>query len=160
MTHLEALVHSVRTARRMTLGLLEGIAESDWLHQPVPDGQHVRWILGHLAIADDWALVSLGLPRQRTQLDAYFTGRPITPDPNAYPQPQVLREHFDAAHEAYVSRLAAIDETDLQRTTSGPIADFAPNLATLVSSHVWHEGFHGGQLALIRRSLGLPVRWG
>lgn len=161
MTRLQAHLHAIETARRMTLGLLEGLAPPDWLHQPVPGGQHVLWIVGHLAIADDCGLVSLGKQRRLTHLDVPFDSKkPIMPDSAGYPSIEETKRAFDSAHEAFIARLQQIEDADLDRATSGPIARFAPNLDTLLTSHVWHEGFHAGQLALIRRSLGLPVRWG
>lgn len=159
LTVLEARVHSLKTARRITLGLLEGIAPADWFHQPVAGGQHVMWIVGHLTVADDWGLVSLGRERRLAGLSDSF-GRTISSDPSRYPTIDEARRLLGIAHDALIERLNEIRQEDLRRSTSGPIAEFAPNLDTLLASHVWHEGFHGGQLALIRRSLGLPVRWG
>ena len=161
MTQVEKHVHSLQTARRLTLGLLEGISLADWLYQPVANGQHVLWIVAHLTKSDDWALVSLGGSRRLTFLDQYFNkALPIVSDATAYPSVEEVKALFDSAHHDFITRLSKIDESDLDRVTSGPIAEFAPNLGTLLVSHVWHEGFHCGQLAMIRRSLGLPVRWG
>lgn len=161
MTRLQAHIHALQTARRMTTGLLEGLAERHGLHQPVAGGQHALWIVGHLALADDWGLVSLGSARRLASMDRFFAGSaPIAADASAYPPVEEAMRCLESAHEGLITRLGEIDEADLDRMTSGPIAAFAPDLATLLMSHVWHEGFHTGQLALIRRSLGLAVRWG
>ena len=162
MTPKTSIIHSIVTARNMTDGLLEGVAYRDWLRQPVPTGQHVLWIVGHLARADDWGLIALGLKsRLLDDIAEFFArGRPVTSDPQDYPAPEAVHEVYRASHQRFMDRLDVISDADLDRPTCGAIARFAPNLGTLLQSHVWHEGFHGGQLALIRRYLGLPVRWG
>lgn len=187
---LQRHLHALKTARRMTLGLLDGFTGAAWLHQPIPTGQHALWIVGHLALADDWGLLSVGRPpRQLAPYDAFFSsgggesdqgegsgessgesGRtastatmpaaPIIPDPAAYPPIEEVLHNFHQANERFLAALALVTEHDLARPTSGPISDFAPDLGTLLSSHIWHEGFHTGQLALIRRSLGMGIRFG
>lgn len=40
MNSLNQLTHAAQTAHRMTLGLLDGLRPENWLHRPVPGGQH------------------------------------------------------------------------------------------------------------------------
>lgn len=162
MNRVQQHIHALRTARRITLQLLEGIASDAWLFQPIPTGQHALWIIGHLVTADDWGLISVGQPaRHFEHLDAPFgSGSPISAIAADYPPHDEVLSALYAAHERFMSGLERITDADLDRPTTGPIADYAPNLGTLLISHAWHEGFHSGQLALIRRALGLPVCMG
>ncbi len=146
----------------MTLGLLQQIEGNQWFAQVVPGGQHALWIAGHFAVADDLGLRSVGVERRfLEEFDGVFGGSaPVTGDAGAYPDvPRVLR-CVEEAHERFIGALERVTEADLARESSGAISEFAPDLGTLVSAHVWHEGFHTGQLALIRRGLGLPVCFG
>lgn len=162
MNHVERHIHSLRTARRMTLGLLRQIEGSQWLFQIVPRGQHALWIAGHLAVADDWGLRSVGVERRfLEEFEGVFGGSaPITGDAGAYPEVSEVLRCMEEAHARFIGALASVTEADLARESAGAISAYAPDLGTLLSAHVWHEGFHTGQLALIRRGLGLPVCFG
>ena len=46
--------------RRITLGLINDIPPDKLWYQPVSAGNHVLWIAGHLATADDFYLRGLG----------------------------------------------------------------------------------------------------
>ncbi|MBM3462843.1 MAG: DinB family protein, partial [Armatimonadetes bacterium] len=61
-TRVGQIVHSVRTARRMTLGFIDGIPGDDWFAQPIPGMNHIAWNLMHLMLAEDWGPTALGDP--------------------------------------------------------------------------------------------------
>src|SRR5262245_8357122 len=110
MNRLQQLVHGIVTARKMTVGMLEQVPGEAWFHQPVPGGQHVAWIVGHLALADDWGMLSVGVKDRRLKdLEVYFKAGGITGDAANYPGVDDLRKAFDDAHQRFVSRLAEIE---------------------------------------------------
>jgi len=153
MTRVEQIRQSIVTARRMTLGLVEGLPEHGWLHAPFPGANTVAWTLVHLLIADDWGPVSLGESRRLEGWDEVLASR-------SFPAPPAILEGLAEAHDRFVERVAELAEADLDRPTRGALAEYAPDLATLLHSHVWHEGFHGGQISVVRKSLGLAPRFG
>ncbi len=153
------LHRSIRTARRMTLGLVEHIPHEQWTLQPVPGMNHVSWTLMHLLIAEDWGPTALGDPRRPWgEIYDVLVGR--GPVPDGWPEPDAILAALEASHARFLHALSGISDADLDRETSGAIAEYAPTLGTVLDSHIWHEGFHCGQLSVIRKSLALPPRFG
>lgn len=145
----------------MTLGLLEDIPPDRWCWQPLPGFNHAAWVAMHIALADDWGPTSLGQPEKRW-VDRYgdLVSAGPADDTARWPSRDEIMAVMEASHERFMACFEGVTEADLERPTSGPIADFAPNLGTLLDSHIWHEGFHGGQLSVIRKALGLPPKFG
>lgn len=161
MSRVEQIRHSLRTARRMTLGLLDGVPPQRWTWQSFPGQNHVAWTLMHLVIADDWGPTSLGDPSKRF-VDRFgdLVGGGPDQAPDVWPSADDILRMMDEAHERFLACFDGITDTDLDRKTAGAIAEYAPDLGCLLDSHVWHEGFHGGQISVIRKGLGLPPRFG
>lgn len=145
----------------MTCGLIEDIPHDRWTWQQFPGQNHVSWIILHLTLADDWGPTSLGRP-QKQFVERWESFMKAGPDANAgaWPKPETLLSMFNQAHEHFLGCFEGVTDEDLERRTSGPIAEYAPNLGTILDSHIWHEGFHGGQISVIRKALGLPPRFG
>lgn len=150
---------SLTTARRMTLGLVEATPEEHWLHQPCPGANHVTWTLIHLTLADDWGPTSMGDPRRPwvEKWDALLSRGPV---PDGWPPHGEILDALSSAHDRFLACVASLSDADLDRPTAGTLADYAPDLACLLHSHIWHEAFHAGQIAVIRKSIGLPPRFG
>lgn len=160
-SRIAQITRSVRTARDMTLGLVADVPPEQWTFQPLPGVNHVAWCLLHLLLAEDWGPTALGDPR-RLWGDRYgslVAQGPIA-DPAAYPDAATVLNGLRQTHERFLALLEGVSDADLDRPTSGAISQFAPDLGTLLYSHVWHEGFHGGQIAVVRKALGLPPKFG
>ena len=145
----------------MTLGLLEGIPHDRWTWQAFEGQNHAAWIGLHLLISDDWGPVGLGHPETRwvDRWQALLDGGP-DPDPARWPSPASILEMMAQGHERYLACLSPLSDEDLSHPTRGALAEYAPVMGTLVDSHIWHEGFHGGQLSVIRKALRLPPVFG
>ncbi|NDD29772.1 MAG: DinB family protein [Proteobacteria bacterium] len=161
MQRVEQLCASLKTARRMTLGLLASLPPERWTWQGFPGQNHAAWIALHLAVADDWALVGMGRGEKRrlTAWDERVSGGPDA-DAARWPDRDEALVVLAEAHERYLAALHELTDADLIRPVEGALAEFAPEFGCLVDSHIWHEGFHGGQLSVVRKQLGLPPVWG
>ncbi len=148
------------TARRQTLGLVESIPDHLWTWQPFEGANHVAWTLLHLLVAQDWGPTALGDPQRDHACHDELLARGPLSDRALYPGREEILEALARSQARFLERLDEIDEHDLSRETSGPIAAFAPNLGCVLDAHIWHEGFHAGQIAVIRKALGLPVAFG
>lgn len=161
MNRVQQICSALRTARRMTLGLVADFPHDRWIWQGFEGQNHVAWTCMHLVLSDDWGPTSVGQPEKRfvERWEPRVSAGP-DPDPAAWPSPDEILEMMAQAHTRYLSCLEALTDDDLAHPTQGPLAEYAPVLGTLVDSHVWHEGFHGGQIAVIRKALKLPPAWG
>src|SRR5262249_39520360 len=64
---------------------------------------------------------------------------------------------FDAARSATIAAVGKLSDDDLDRPTTGNMAQFAPTLGQLLILTSNHTLMHAGQLTVIRRALGKPV---
>lgn len=160
---LESGLTNLEFARRFTFSLLEDISEDQWCHQPVVDGNHAAWVVGHLASTDDFFLSTLsgrpsGLPDKWKEL--FGMGSKPTPDLAGYPSPAELKSKLSGCREDFVAWLKSLDEKKLLSPLPGDLQSFAPSHVAMCGTLAWHEGLHAGQLTMIRKSLGIGPKLG
>ena len=64
---------------------------------------------------------------------------------------------FDAERTATIAALAKLSDADLDKPTTGQMAQFAPTLGHLFIAASNHTLMHAGQFTVVRRKLGKPV---
>ena len=130
--------------------------------QPAPGVNHPAWILGHLAIATDYARQLLGLPMACPQAWHAQFGPGSTPEPDraSYPTKAELLGALEAGIAAVLEALPGADPAALAQPHGVPIAflkDAFPTRADLLAHLLTtHAAAHLGQLSLWRRWKGLP----
>jgi DinB superfamily len=161
VSRIAQLRQSIDTARRMTLGLIEDIPDDQWTYQPFAGANHVAFNLLHLLVSSDWGPTALGDPAHPwvDLFEGVLKQGPLV-DRASYPPKEVLLEALAAAQARFTGLLDRLRDEDLDRPTTGAIAEYAPTLGAVLDSHVWHEGFHCGEIAVIRKALGLGPRFG
>ncbi len=160
---LETGVNVLNWARSKTLGLIEDIPEDKLCHQPIPDGNHALWVMGHLGWVDDYFLSVVGdRPAKPPETWQTLFGITSTPKPNPgdYPSPTELKEAMHHRREELIAFFKSMDADKLASPLPDDIKDFAANHATLMATLAWHEGLHAGQLTIIRKSLGIAPKFG
>ncbi len=161
-TAKEYALFTLAESREMTVGLLADIPADKLLHQPFEGTNHALWIMGHLAVTDDW-LAGLYDDADRKLPEAYGSlfamGSEPVNDPAAYPAPAEVRQHFDAAHTRMLNAVEAASDAKLAEPLPDDIKDFAPDKLAMALSLAWHEGLHTGQLTVIRKSLGIGPKY-
>jgi uncharacterized damage-inducible protein DinB len=130
---------------------LEGISHRDALAQPPHGGNCANWIVGHVLVHRDVMLAALGHPPVWTDpaRERYDRGSPpITGDgPDVVPLDR-LRELLERTGEAVPAAIRAAGDAKLaEAAEKGTVGS---NVAFLQ----FHEGYHSGQLGLLRRILG------
>jgi hypothetical protein len=146
-------------ARSITELLIKDWPADKLTHQVAPTDNHVLWTLGHLAGTDAWMASVCGAPPielPETFAKATGMGSKPTPHPSDYP-PLTEAQRMMADARARIVRWfeAATDAqlaTPLHEKTNG----FAHDPIDFLQKLAWHEGWHAGQLASLRKSLGLP----
>jgi hypothetical protein len=132
-------------------------------YQPFPGANHAMWTMGHLATADEYFLQKVG-NRPVTCFNelqgAFFMKSSPTPNMKDYPPFEELTAYFRDARERLLSYFGSLSPTQLTEPLGGDSRSFAPDRGTLMRSIAWHEGVHTGQLAVIRKSLGLTPAFG
>lgn len=161
---IEALRWSLRTARRRTLDLVDGLAPDEACGQAEPGEPHPVWTLGHLLLADRYLLSLLGDPLSDDfglLLERYGPDAAPVADPKRYQPLRILVEGLRITGNRRDEILEAAAESDLDRALPDPtLVRAQPTLRHHLHALVYHEGHHGGRLTAWRRRRGLPsVAW-
>ena len=132
-------------------------------YQPSPTDNHAVWVLGHIAATDWWVASVLDIPGVNVP-ESYGTlfggGSKPTGDAKAYPTLAEVTRVFQASRAAllkwYETAPASALSVDLTKKSNGFTTDPVDCLFKLS----WHEGWHFGQLASVRKALGLANKLG
>jgi hypothetical protein len=153
------LLESFRFTAKFADAQLEGLPDEHALAQLPGADNHKAWTLGHQAISRAWFASSIGgtLPKMPEAYPALFgTASKPTSDPGLYPPLDELRTNYRAGFDAIVSAIESLTDADLQKPAHGDSGGFITTRMDAIVKAVWHEGWHGGQIATLRRGLGLP----
>ncbi|MFQ5411966.1 MAG: DinB family protein [Phycisphaerae bacterium] len=160
---LETGVATLAFSRQATMALIDTLSEDQFLHQPCPGANHALWIMGHLACSDEFFLNKLGdkpFDKFESWESKFFMKSLPTANASDYPPVAEVKEALANGRERLVGWYGTLDEATLLSPPPDDLKDFAPTHAALLSTIVWHEGMHAGQLTVIRKSLGLAPVFG
>lgn len=156
MTPREHAIAVLEFSRWYSDNLMKGFPEDKWTYQPTPTDNHVLWVMGHLAGTDAWIGGVVGASIAVPEHVQKAFGMGSKPSPTGNPSAAEVKKAFVESRAALLSWLksapGAALMTDLKEKTGG----FATDPLDAVFKIAWHEGFHFGQVANIRKALGLP----
>ena len=158
---VETAVSSLEFSRRMTLMFLDEIGEKDFLHQPVPKGNHAMWICGHIVYVDDSILTVVS--GQESNLsdswqNLFGLGSEPQGDPDCYCSREEMMENLASVRGDLISWFKGASDEKLLAPVEGDKFPVSANVLGLASFAACHEAMHAGQLTVIRRSLGLAPK--
>jgi hypothetical protein len=129
----------------------EGVSDAEALLQPHPGGNCMTWVVGHIASSREGLLKVLGEP---VVLDADLAARyergsaPITGPGDGLPMSELL-----ARLATSQERLLRAIENASESKWNEERADFGTVRKAAYFLH-FHEAYHAGQIALLRRLAG------
>jgi hypothetical protein len=134
--------------------LLAGFPEDKATYQPTPAVNHATWIVGHVAHTEDWVGGALdgGPSALPADYEALFAYGSKMKSPGEYPPLAEVTKHLRAARDRLLAGLRAATEEKLAEH----VPELDSDLMDVVLLGAFHEGWHCGQLSIIRRSLNLP----
>lgn len=162
MDVLPYVFQSIDQGLHYAVGLVEAIPDEELTLQPVA-GQvinHPAWVLGHLAVSNDFAAESLGgqavCPPAWAAL--FEQGTRPQADRSLYPTKAVLLDHLQRSVAAVKDRLAMASPQQLAGPAPDVMRDFFPTMGNfVVFDMTTHAGTHLGQLSAWRRAKGYPA---
>jgi hypothetical protein len=144
-----------------TRKLANGIDDAQMTVQPAPGMNTPVWILGHLAIASDFAGMFLGLPMACPKVWHKIFGPGSDPSkvPTPHPTKAELLAQIEANHARVTEALrTATPEALAKPHTFAPTRDIFPTIADMLAHLMTtHPTLHLGQLSAWRRLHGLPA---
>jgi uncharacterized damage-inducible protein DinB len=130
---------------------LDGITPEESLHEPEPGGNSLNWVLGHLVWGRNQIFKLLGKPAvwEPEKIARYARGSdPVGPEDHPVPLEEI-RATFDKTQEPLLEALKSCSAEQLAVTN-----EKGQTLAQQLAVLGYHEGYHGGQIGLLRRLLG------
>lgn len=157
---LDFVMYSIELNRKYAHGLVGDVAEEQMVAQVAGRAvNHPAWVLGHLAIGNDFACKLMGGPTVCPEgyVKLFDMGTKPLNDRAVYPAKAELLSNFDRTMTNVAAALKQVDESVLRGPMSGPLAQWFPRVGDYVIFDLTaHMGTHLGQLSTWRRALGLP----
>jgi uncharacterized protein YndB with AHSA1/START domain len=146
-----ALIFKLNTG--LMRSTLEGVAAEELWQRPTPLTNPLLWIFGHLVQTRATMLGILGEPFDTGWSDLFARGA-AAHDPARYPS----REAIDQVHRRIIDRLktrfALLTDADLAAPARGGQLSGAKSVGDQLAFLAFHESYHVGQLAYVRKALG------
>lgn len=147
----QALVKIFEMSHMALARNLDGITPEESLHEPEPGGNSLNWVLGHLLWGRNQIFQILGRPPiwEPEKIARYARGSaPIGADD--HPEPlEEIRAALERTREPLLQTLRSLSAEQL-----AAVDEKGQSLAQRVAMLAFHEGYHGGQIGLLRRLLG------
>jgi hypothetical protein len=160
---LEIGLAALTFARKVTTGLLEDIPEDQLMYQPTPTANHALWVMGHVAITDEFFLREAGR-RQVKKLEAwkdlFFMGSTPKSSPADYPARSEIRDYLGVSRRDLMDWFKSLSEAELHAPLPQDFQTFGRSPAVLMTTIACHECVHAGQLTLVRKGLGIGPKFG
>jgi hypothetical protein len=160
---LKSALSVLAFARQMSNMLLADFPAEKAAYQPSPTDNHVLWALGHLALTDKWVAGVLDIPGVDVP-EAYFSlfgaGSAPVGDAKAYPALADMKRVFESSRAALLKWYQSAPAEALKKDLSEKSHGFTTDPIDCLFKLAWHEGWHFGQVANVRKALGLPNKLG
>jgi uncharacterized damage-inducible protein DinB len=137
---------------------LDGVTDEMAGMRPSSATNSAAFVATHLTEARFYLLQMLGT-KQTSPLAAYVKNARGIDDVKQFPSMTEIQDAWTTASHALRDRLAAMTPAELDAAISCPfplpISD--PTALSLLTFFVQHDSYHIGQLALLRKHVGLPA---
>ena len=161
MTANDTLIEALDGARDWTLLLIADVVGDEWTYQPKIGAQHILWLCGHLASAQQTLILVRCLGGEKTDI-AFNSHFPIgesvkNATEHCYPAPDVILQKMADTHATVLDGVARMTDAELAEPCSGKDGAVHPHYTTkrgAINHCARHEAFHAGQIALLRRMQG------
>jgi hypothetical protein len=156
---LESTFATVIDIVRIDTGLFEkalvGLTREALVSRLVPGANPAIWIAGHLTGAR-YSMSSMLGEQRPSPLGPVFGKGATVPDEADLPDLDQLLSAWREISPVVLARLAEATEAQLAVTSPRRLPIKDGTIRGALTFLAYHEGYHLGQLALIRKSFGLP----
>jgi uncharacterized damage-inducible protein DinB len=160
-TQTAAEIHLWRLQARMARDVVnantQGLSHEDSLVAPHPGGNRLNWVLGHLMSVYDGFLPLVGQEPVIgvDPLKHYARGAPPLESPAKALDFTALLAAWNRASERVDAGLAALDPGILDRPVpNSPSGNPDETIRSLITTVMFHQAYHAGQTAVLRRIAG------
>ncbi len=162
MSVTDTLIEALDGGRDWTLKLVADVSGDQWTYQPAAGAQHILWLCGHLASAQQTLILArcLGFEKSDDEFNSHFPiGEPVkSAAEHNYPSPDAVIEKMAAIHATVLGAVDSMADEVLAEPCFGKDAAPHPHYTTkrgAINHCARHEAFHAGQVAMLRRMQGM-----
>ena len=132
-----------------------GVKPEDLWKRPTPQNNSMLWIYAHMATVRARMLNVLGDAYDPGLGDTFGRGAQVQ-DSESYPTREKIIEVSREVNARLFAKLAMVGEADLSRKATGPMPPSVQTVGDQLAFFALHDSYHVGQLAYVRKALGLP----
>jgi len=132
-----------------------GVKPEDLWKRPTPQNNSMLWIYAHMAAVRARMLNVLGDAYDPGLGEAFGRGSQVQ-DPEHYPTREKIIEASREVNARLFAKLATVGEAELSRKATGPMPPSVQTVGDQLAFFALHDSYHVGQLAYVRKALGLP----
>jgi hypothetical protein len=155
-----AIGYALNSTQQMLGMYIQDLSDADLLVRPAPNANHIAWQLGHLILAES-GMGSSQLPGATyPELPAGFKeqhSKDVCTKDTGFATKAEYLDLFNKVRHATLAAAAKLSEADLDKPTTGRVAQMAPTLGAMLLLNANHVMMHAGQFSVVRRKLGKPV---
>ena len=113
------------------------------------------WIFGHMVHTRAQILMLLGDDFDAGLGNAFARGAALQ-DTSGYPSREKINEASREVNRRLYAKLGALTDADVSKAASRSFTNAVQTLGDQVAFLAMHDTYHVGQLAYVRKALGLP----
>jgi len=132
---------------------IDGLSEDELWHRPTGQCNPMYWLLGHIVHTRGGLLRIMGDEYRTGWGDRFQRGAKIGERSQYPPLEEILRVRAET-RERVAARLATITEAELAREATGTQLPGTKTVGDQIAFLGFHESYHVGQLAYLRKLLG------
>jgi uncharacterized protein YndB with AHSA1/START domain/uncharacterized damage-inducible protein DinB len=132
-----------------------GVAEGDLWKQPAPQSNSMLWIFAHMVSTRANILKLLGDDFDSGWGETFGRGAALQ-DASGYPSREKINEVAREVNRRLYAKLGALTDADVSKAASRSFTNAVQTLGDQVAFLAMHDTYHVGQLAYVRKALGLP----
>jgi uncharacterized protein YndB with AHSA1/START domain/uncharacterized damage-inducible protein DinB len=132
-----------------------GVKPEDLWKRPTPQNNSMLWIYAHMATVRARMLNVLGDAYDPGLGDTFGRGAQVQ-DSESYPTREKIIEVSREVNARLFAKLATVSEAELSRKATGPMPPSVQTVGDQLAFFALHDSYHVGQLAYVRKALGLP----
>jgi len=160
----DVVLQQLQSGRKMIETFTGDLSDEEYFKPAAPNSNHAGWIVGHLAVSEDW-LVSKTTgkpPRIEQALHELLGGSSqCIADASKYPSRSALNELFYNSRANTVEALKQFDERRWDEPAPEELPkEFFPTLGAIWGMQGVHQYWHIGQLTTCRRALNKKLLLG
>lgn len=154
----ENIANCFSVASGVAVNCLDGIDQEASLEQPQPAGNCINWVAGHILASHDRLLGILGEEPYltREEAESYQQGAPPLKPGMKCEDIGRIRSGLEDTGRRIVSKLSSFRNGELDETIDPslfPVPVESPTRGALANLFLYHDGYHTGQLQLLKRVL-------